>query len=244
VAYTSVKTGAHRDIAIDATLRAAAPYQVGRKNQADKACAVRLEFSDLRFKIKDNHIGATIVFAVDASGSMGAAKRMKETKEAILSLLMNAYQKRDKIGLVSFRGNEAKSLMDITSSADLAHKQLQQLPTGGKTPLAAGLFHAWQIIKARRLKDPDMMPMLILVTDGRVNAPLWSDNPLEDAIKAAQLIDREKINAVVIDTEKDFISLNIAKKIARAMNAAYFKAEELKSGHLRGVVDMIGDLMS
>lgn len=222
-----------QDLALDATLRAAAPYQKVRDHDL---CAVALQDSDLRYKVRENHVGATIVFVVDASGSMGAQKRMKETKEAILSMLLDSYQKRDKIGLVAFRREGAQTLLDITASVDLAQKQLQALPTGGRTPLAAGLYQAWQLLRVRKLKDPDMLPMVVLVTDGRANRPLWTDDPVEDALKAAQLLHRDGVYSVVIDTEKDFISLHIAKQVADAMHATYYKVEELHHEQLRSIV--------
>ena len=222
-----------KDLALDATLRAAAPYQRFRDHTA---CAVALTDSDLRYKVRENHVGATIVFVVDASGSMGARKRMKETKEAILSMLLDSYQKRDKIGLVAFRKDGAETLLDITASVDLAEKKLQALPTGGRTPLAAGLYQAWQLLRARRLKDPDMLPMIVLVTDGRANRSLWTEDAVADAVKVAELIRQDGIPAVVIDTEKDFISLHIAQQIAKAMHGTYHKVDELKAQQLRSIV--------
>ena len=222
-----------KDLALDATLRAAAPYQRFRDHSE---CAVALTDSDLRYKVRENHVGATIVFVVDASGSMGARKRMKETKEAILSMLLDSYQKRDKIGLVAFRKDGAETLLDITASVDLAQKKLQALPTGGRTPLASGLYQAWQLLRARKLKDPDMLPMIVLVTDGRANRPLWTENAVADAVKAAELIHRDGIHGVVIDTEKDFISLHIAQQIAQAMHGTYHKVDELKAQQLRSIV--------
>lgn len=221
------------DVALDATLRAAAPYQNGREKNG---CALAIEDSDFRYKRRESHVGATIVFVVDASGSMGAAKRMKETKEAVLSMLMDSYQKRDKIGLIAFRQKKAEVLLGITSSVDLAQKELQALPTGGRTPLADGLYRAWELLQARKRKDPEMLPMIVLVTDGRANAPLWSDDPVADALKAAQLIAGEKIPAIVVDTENDFLSFHLAEKMAAAMNADYYKVEDLKSVQLTGIV--------
>ena len=90
-------------------------------------------------KVRESRVGADIVFAVDASGSMGAARRMKEVKEAVLSMLMDSYQKRDQVGLVAFRGGEAAAVLELTRSVELAQRELQALPTGGRTPLAAGL---------------------------------------------------------------------------------------------------------
>lgn len=221
------------DVALDATLRAAAPYQNGREKNG---CALAIEDGDFRYKRRESHVGATIVFVVDASGSMGAAKRMKETKEAVLSMLMDSYQKRDKIGLIAFRQKKAEVLLGITSSVDLAQKELQALPTGGRTPLADGLYRAWELLQARKRKDPEMLPMIVLVTDGRANASLWSDDPVADALKAANLIAGEKIPAIVVDTENDFLSFHLAEKIAGAMNADYYKVEDLKSVQLTGIV--------
>ena len=228
------------DIALDATLRAAAPFQ---KNREKGNCVIAVQESDFRYKRRENHVGATILFVVDASGSMGAAKRMKETKEAVLSMLMDSYQKRDKVGLIAFRQKKAEVLLGITSSVDLAQKELQSLPTGGRTPLADGIYSAWQLFCARRRKDPEMMPLLVLVTDGRANSALWSDDPVEDALKASRMIAGERIPAIVVDTENDFISFHLAEQIAEAMEASYFKVGELKSTQLRGIVSLKQSVM-
>ena len=240
--FTAHPTPRQHDVALDATLRAAAPSQKWRDHTE---CAVALTEGDLRFKVRESHVGATIVFVVDASGSMGAQKRMKAAKEAILSMLLDSYQKRDRIGLVAFRREGAETLLDITASVDLAEKKLQALPTGGRTPLAAGLYQAWQLLRARRRKDPEMLPMVVLVTDGRANRPLWTDDAVADALRAAELIRRDNIHAMVIDTEKDFISLHIASQVAEAMNADYCKVDELRGEELRAIVKngtLLGDL--
>lgn len=233
VSFTQTPSPKQHDLALDATLRAAAPYQCFRSH-AD--CAVAIRESDLRYKVRENHVGATIVFVVDASGSMGARSRMKAAKEAVLSMLLDSYQKRDRIGLVAFRKQGAQTLLDITASIDLAQKRLQDLPTGGRTPLAAGLYQAWQLLRARRLKDPKMLPMVVLVTDGRANCPLWTLDPVEDAIRAAGLLRQNGIRAIVVDTEKDFVSLHIARQIAQAMEADYYKVDQLRGEQLRTIV--------
>lgn len=233
VSFTQTPSPKQHDLTLDATLRAAAPYQCFRSH-AD--CAVAIRESDLRYKVRENHVGATIVFAVDASGSMGARSRMKAAKEAVLSMLLDSYQKRDRIGLVAFRKQGAQTLLDITASVDLAQKRLQDLPTGGRTPLAAGLYQAWQLLRARRLKDPEMLPMVVLVTDGRANCPLWTLDPVEDAIRAAGLLRQDGIRAIVVDTEKDFVSLHIARQIAQAMEADYYKVDQLRGEQLRTIV--------
>ena len=233
-AFTQHKTPRQQDLALDATLRTAAVYRKGRPQR--DGCLTIVE-SDFRYKVRENHVGATVVFVVDASGSMGASKRMKETKEAILSMLYDSYQKRDKVGLVAFRRQQAEILLDVTSSVNLAQKKLQQLPTGGRTPLAAGLFQAWQMLKSRRYKDPEMLPILVLVTDGRANAPLWSRDPVEDALRVAGQIQADRIQSIVVDTEKDFISLHIARQVAQALDAAYYKVDELQGEVLKSLVE-------
>lgn len=233
VSFTQTPSPKQHDLALDATLRAAAPYQRFRDHED---CAVAIRDGDLRYKVREDHVGATIVFVVDASSSMGASKRMKAAKEAVLSMLLDSYQKRDRIGLVAFRKEGAQTLLDITASVDLAQRRLQELPTGGRTPLAAGLYQAWQLLRARRLKDPEMLPMVVLVTDGRANRALWTQDPVEDALKAAGLIRNDCIRSVVIDTEKDFISLHIAQQVAQAMDADYYKVDELRGEQLRAIV--------
>lgn len=225
--------GRIRDIAFDATLRAAAPYQ---RSRGKNGLAVVINHGDLREKVREKHTGSTILFVVDASGSMGVKQRMKAVKGAILSLLNDAYQKRDKVGMITFRQNAAQLLLGVTRSVDLAQKMLIDLPTGGKTPLASGLYKSYEIIKAARLKDPDMVPLIVLVTDGRANAAVHGGNPVHEALELAGKIAAEGIKALVIDTEKHFIKLGIAAKIAHAMKADYYELEDLKENEIEFLV--------
>ena len=149
-----------------ATLRAAAPYQWSRGGGQSGLVILP---PDLRVKVRESRVGADIVFAVDASGSMGAARRMKEVKEAVLSMLMDSYQKRDQVGLVAFRGGEAAAVLELTRSVELAQRELQALPTGGRTPLAAGLEEARRMLERQRRRVRDSLPLLVLITDGRAN---------------------------------------------------------------------------
>lgn len=223
IRYTFPK-GKLKDLAFDATLRAAAPYQ---KTREANGMAVTIKGSDLREKIREKRTGSTILFIVDASSSMGVRQRMKAVKGAILSILNDAYRKRDKVGMVAFRKDTAELLLGITRSVELAQKKLRELPTGGKTPLASGLYRGYELLKAARLKDPEMIPLLVLVSDGRANVSLNGKNPVEAALSMASLIAAEGIKCLVIDTEKDFIKLGLASKIAKAMNAEYYRLEEL-----------------
>ena len=220
------------DIALDATLRAAAVYQSSREKTVT---ALNVQKSDLRFKKREHHTGTTILFVVDASGSMGARRRMVQTKEAILSLLYDAYQKRDRVGMIAFRKQAADIVLPFTRSIDLAQKRLQKLPTGGRTPLGQGLLLAWQMIKTQQTKDEDTIPLLILITDGRANDTL-SDDPIGSALKAAQAIFHDRIQSVVIDTENGSVNLGIAEQIAENMNAQYIKVDDLKAQAVAHVV--------
>ncbi|UWG98472.1 VWA domain-containing protein [Dehalobacter sp. DCM] len=223
------------DLAFDATLRAAAPYQVFREKNGR---AVAVEKSDIRVKIREKRTGNTIVFVVDASGSMGANKRMAAVKGAILSLLNDAYQKRDKVGMIAFKNHSAELLLGITRSVELAEKKLAALPTGGRTPLAAGLNLAYEIVKAATIKDKDTLPVIVLVSDGRATYSESGLDAFEEALAAAQRIGAEKIKAVVIDTDQSFIKLNLTERIAKSMNADSFIIEDLRAQNLVAAVSL------
>ena len=186
-------------------------------------------------KVRESRVGADIVFAVDASGSMGAARRMKEVKEAVLSMLMASYQKRDQEGLVAFRGGEAAAVLELTRSVELAQRELQALPTGGRTPLAAGLEEARRMLERQRRRVRDSLPLLVLITDGRANFSRGGD-PVEEALRAARRVAEAHIPAVVIDTERQFVSLGLAAQVAQVMGAPCYRVEELRARPLAQLV--------
>jgi magnesium chelatase subunit D len=226
VRYGFPKGNDIRDIAIDATLRAAASHQ---KARVTNGTAVAIDTSDIRVKIRERRTGNTIVFVVDASGSMGANRQMSAVKGAILSLLNDAYQKRDKISLIAFRKDRAELLLGVTRSVELAEKKLAVLPTGGVTPLAAGLDMAYEVVKAAKLKDKDMLPVIVLVTDGRATYSARSEDAFGDALRAASRIGAEGIKSVVIDTDRNFIKLHLAEKLAAAMEADRFEIDDIRA---------------
>lgn len=222
------------DLAFDATIRAAAPYQ--RLREAN-GCALNIKDEDLRQKVREKRIGNTFLFAVDASGSMGARERMRAVKGAIFYMLQEAYQKRDRVGMIAFRRNKADLLLPITRSVDLAQKRLAELPTGGKTPLADGLALSLQTLAMLNKRDSELEPILIVVTDGRANAVVEGEkDPVAAAIKIAEKIAKAKITSVVIDTESDFIKLGIAKKVAAAMGASYYTLQKLTKENVIHIV--------
>lgn len=226
-------TGELTDLAFDATLRAAAPYQ---KRRPRGVCAISIRQEDLRQKVREKRIGNIFLFVVDASGSMGARQRMGAVKGAVFTMLQDAYQKRDQVGMIAFRRQTAEILLPVTRSIDLAQKCLQALPTGGKTPLAEGLHTALALLQTLMKKDREMRPVLVLVTDGRANSSPAGGDPVAEAIDAAAKIRRIGCPGVVIDTENDFISLALAEKVARSMGAAYYHLQELSHDHIIRII--------
>lgn len=218
------------DIAFDATLRAAAPYQKARPSNG---CAVVIRKDDLRSKIREKRTGNIFLFVVDASGSMGARERMRTVKGVIFKILLDAYQKRDRVGMVAFRKNQAEVLLPVTRSVDFAQKKLASMPTGGKTPLAKGLLKAEDVLDMLYRQDANQDPVMILITDGRATSPLnKGTNPVTDSLEEAKRIGRRNIPVAVIDTESGFIKLGLAKKLAKAMGASYFQVDKISEDQL------------
>ena len=218
------------DIAFDATLRAAAPYQKARPSNG---CAVVIRKDDLRSKVREKRTGNIFLFVVDASGSMGARERMKTVKGVIFKILLDAYQKRDRVGMVAFRKNQAEVLLPVTRSVDFAQKKLATMPTGGKTPLAKGLLKAEDVLDMLYRQDANQDPVMILITDGRATSSLnKGTNPVSDALEEAKRIGRRNIPVAVIDTESGFIKLGLAKKLAKAMGASYFQVDKISEDQL------------
>ncbi|MBU1152977.1 putative cobaltochelatase [bacterium] len=222
---STLPDGKCTDLAFDATLRAASPYQAHRDKNG---VALNIRQEDIRQKVRKKKIGNTILFVVDASGSMGANQRMVETKGAILSLLIDAYQKRDKVGLVAFKGNQAELLLPPTSSVEMAKDKLKELPTGGKTPLPQGLLRGYEVLMQEKKRDTNCYPLLVVLTDGRANAGTdKTKSPIEEAKDIALRIKEAGIRSLVINTEKGFLSLSKALEIAEAMGAKYLELEDL-----------------
>lgn len=226
------------DLALDATLRAAAPYQKARRENADgqgQGMAVLIEVDDIREKIRERRIGNFLLFVVDGSGSMGAQRRMVETKAAIMSLLLDAYQKRDKVAMVIFRGRTAEVVLPPTNSVERAARLLADLPIGGRTPLAAGLVEAASVLRRVLRKEPNIMPLVIVMTDGRANAALGEGVPRDEALRIALALHErfETTQFVVVDTEAPgVVRLELARQLAGVLGASYFKVEDLRAEDL------------
>lgn len=224
------------DLALDATLRAAAPFQLYRRSIApDLKIAVHIKDSDIREKIRERRVGNILVFLVDGSGSMGAQRRMVETKAAIMSLLLDAYQKRDKVCLIVFRGEEAKIVLPPTGSVDMAGKLLAQLSIGGRTPLSAGLSSTADVLTRILRKSPTARPLVLVVTDGKANVGIGDCAPHKEALAVASRVKErfEKVRFAVVDTEPPgIVRFHLARELALVLDAEYFHPETLRAEDL------------
>jgi len=212
------------------TVRAAAPHQVGRGRRTGK---LDLRADDLRIAIKEGRESNLVLFCVDASGSMAARKRMGQVKTAVLSLLLDAYQRRDKVGLITFRGSEAKLALPPTSSVDIAAVRLDDLPTGGRTPLAEGLLQAVETLRIEHIRDPRRRPLLVVVTDGRATS---GADALERARAVASHLADTGVASLVVDCESGAIQLGLARQLAEVLNAEHVPVAEVSAEALTSLV--------
>ena len=230
------------DLALDATLRAAAVHQKSRCADPNRpAMAVHVEPGDWRAKVRTGRSASCVIFVVDASGSMGSRGRMTASKGAALSLLLDAYVKRDRVCLIGFRRDRAEVLVPVTSSVEVAQRCLAELPVGGRTPLAAGLVKACEVVRPLLLKDPGLRPLLVLVTDGRGNVGLDArpnGRATDEAIALATEIGADRrLSWVVIDTEDPRgIRLSRARDIAAALDGPCLHIDDLRADDLVNVV--------
>ena len=219
------------DIAFDATFRAAAPYQK-RRIEKRKRLAFAIERSDLQRKIRVKKVANLVLFLVDASWSMAVAERMNATKGAILSLLMDAYQRRDRVGLIVFQKDRATLVLPPTNSVQLAQRALVDIPVGGKTPLSAGLLMAHDVLTHEKHIHPDVEPLLIVLTDGAGNVAIGTLPPQEESYKFAGLIANEKTRSIVINMEHAAFDQGLAQKLADHLESPCFTLSELKAENL------------
>jgi len=216
------------DLAFDATLRAAAPFQTQRIEQR-KRVAFAIRSSDYQKKVRVKKAANLVLFVVDASWSMAVAERMAATKGAILSLLTDAYQRRDRVGLVVFQKDRATLVLPPTNSIQLAQRALAEIPVGGKTPLSAGLFLAHQIVVKERVIHPDVMPLIILLTDGAGNVSMSNLPPQDESHRIANQIAGDEIRSVVINMEHAAFDQGLAQSLAEHLDAPCYTLNELKA---------------
>jgi magnesium chelatase subunit D len=233
------------DVAIDATLRAAAPHQLGRGWRPGEP--LRLRRGDLRQKIREHKVGSLVVFIVDASASMAARQRMEMTKAVILALLRDAYVRRDRVAAVAFGGRSARVTLPPTSSVLAAERQLAELPVGGSTPLPHGLLTGYQLIRREQRLDVSLRPLIVLVTDGYPNVSLGTRDPYSESLMLADQIRRDGIGALVVDSGHraaadasvpmyEDLRPAVCRPLADRMGAAYFVMPHASAAQLRHLV--------
>ncbi|MFF2505623.1 putative cobaltochelatase [Streptomyces sp. NPDC058067] len=222
--------GALTKLHLAATVQAAAPHQRAR-GRSGRGLVVRRD--DLRQATREGREGNLVLFVVDASGSMAARQRMSAVKGAVLSLLLDAYQRRDKVGLVTFRGSSADVALPPTSSVDAAAVRLESLPTGGRTPLSAGLLKAHDVLRVERLRDPARRPLVVVVTDGRATG---GPEPVALAGRAARLLAAEGTASVVVDCESGPVRLGLAGQLAGELGGTAVTLDELRADSIAGLV--------
>ncbi|HLA43181.1 MAG TPA: VWA domain-containing protein, partial [Aggregatilineales bacterium] len=209
-----------------ATLRAAAPYQ---KERSHNQVAYAIERQDIQRKIRVKKSANLILFVVDASWSMAVAERMSATKGAIMSLLTDAYQRRDRVGLVVFQKDRATEVLAPTNSVTLAKEALADIPIGGKTPLSAGLLLSREIFRKERLNHPDVIPLMILLTDGAGNVAITTENPQKEAHEIAAKIQHDGIRSITINMEHIAFDQGLARQLAEALGGPCYSLTELKA---------------
>ena len=210
------------------TLAAAAPHQHARGRRGPGLVVHR---ADVRRAVREGRESNLVLFTVDASGSMAARDRMSAVSGAVLSLLRDAYQRRDKVGLISFRGTQAQVVLPPTSAVDAAAARLRALRTGGRTPLADGLLRSARVLAAERLRDPTRRALLVVLTDGRA-----THGGMDAALAAAGLLRRDGVASIVVDCESGPVRLGLASQLAVALDGGCVRLAELSADAVAGVV--------
>lgn len=226
--------GSGGGIALIDTIRAAVPHQHARGRSRGR---LLLAADDLRASVREGRESNLVLLCVDASGSMAAKRRMRQVKAAVLSLLLDAYQRRDKVALVTFRGHAADLTLPPTGSVDVAKRRLDDLPAGGRTPLAEGLRMAWEVAARERLRDPRRRPLLVVVTDGRATS---GTDPLPRAHAVADRLAADNIDTLVVDCESGGMRLGLARTLAEHLRGQYTElADVTAEGLTRAIVDRL-----
>ena len=200
--------------------------------RAERQVAFSIEMGDLHKKVRVKRAANLILFVVDASWSMAVAERMQATKGAIMSLLTDAYQRRDRVGLIVFQKNRASLILPPTNSVQLAQRALADIPVGGKTPLSAGLSMAFETLMQEKRSHPDVMPLMILLTDGAGNVSLTSLPPQEEGYRIAEQFKEQHLRCVVINMEHAAFDQGLARKLAEHLGCECYTLHDLKAESL------------
>ncbi|MER7072829.1 VWA domain-containing protein [Terrabacter sp. NPDC000476] len=227
VGSTSARTG---PVHLPATIRAAASRGVHGSTGGTPE-RLRVTGRDLRRSVLQGREANLVLLCVDASGSMAARKRLEAVTAAVLSLLLDAYRRRDKVGLVTFRGSGAELALPPTGSVEVAARRLQGLPHGGRTPLAEGLATAYETVRIERLRDPSRRALLVVVTDGRATS---GPDALARAARVAAHLRHEGVESVVLDCESGRFRMGLAARLAEQLGAEHLPVDELAASAIVG----------
>lgn len=218
------------DIAFDATIRAAAPYQRSRDHNG---LSISIHPQDVREKVRERRSGCTIMFLVDASGSLGVRKRMSAVKGAVLSMLRDSYVKRDRIGMMAFRRDSAELVLPPTKSVEYSYRKLEELPTGGKTPLGEALVTIDEFMTSYSRSHAGESCYIVLITDGRANVPLTPGaDANEEVRKLAKDMAIPRVEWIVVDASAGYVRFDNAEKLAMELGGTYFRLEDLNADRL------------
>lgn len=229
-ARSRIPDGRVVDLAFDATVRAAAPYQRSRE-RGDLAMTITSQ--DIRVKVRERRSGCTILFLVDASGSLGVRRRMAAVKGAVLSMLRDSYVKRDRIGMMAFRRDSTELILPPTRSVEYSYRKLEELPTGGKTPLAEALVTAEEFMTSYSRSHQGESCYVVLITDGRANVPLREGmDANEEVIGLAGEISIPQVKWIVVDASTGYIRFDNAERLAQELGGIYFRLEDLNADRL------------
>ncbi|MDL9948476.1 VWA domain-containing protein [Gordonia sp. ABSL11-1] len=213
------------------TMRAAAPHQRARGRTGGP---IRLRGEDLRRAIREGQESNLVLFVVDTSGSMAVRERLRQVKTAVLSILLDAYRRRDRVALVTFRGSGAEVALPATRSVEAAAARLESLPVGGRTPLAEGLIRAVDVARVEKLRDPARRHLLVILTDGRATS---GRDAVPRSRHAAAVLAASGLHAVVVDCESGFTRLGLARPLADHMRADYVSLDRISADALTDIVD-------
>jgi magnesium chelatase subunit D len=213
---------------------AATAINVGVRRAAEPGAGP--DRSDLRDVVREHRTGSLVIVTVDASGSMGAERRMAIAKGAVLELLTHAYQQRDRVALVTFRGDRADVVLRPTGSIEIARARTVALPTGGATPLAAGLVAAGTL--AQDARNQDLEPLIVLITDGRATS--GGDDPVATARREAERVARTGVRGVVVDAELGASRLGLAREFAQVLRYDWIPLERFTAGHVTELARLAG----
>lgn len=220
------------DLALDASIRAAALHSDGNHGTP----VIRIRRQDLMRKVRIRKTSNLLIFLVDLSWSMAVTQRMRATKSAILSILTDAYQNRDRVALITFHGDASEVVIPPTRSVMLAERQMKNVPIGGKTPLAAGLLSAYELMSRERRLNADTNQLLIVLSDGDGNVPLYGGDPKEEAKRIAETIAAEGFHSLVINTEHITFDQGYANQLAKQLNAPCHLVANIRPDSLLNLV--------